>query len=226
MGLSKILRATRLSPMSSYQQQVEKDMQRLEKMLHKVVGKDAQQITDDDTTRILNLACGACNEAETLSDFFGNLKKTANQSSGKKVEMMGIDVRAREIADAKRRFQSGSQSDQEVQKEYQFLTGDASKIDDQRAPDEHFDVVFLRHQNFWNGDSTWEKIFEQALSKLKTDGQLVITSYFDEEHRLALEAIQKLGGQLINSQQNLESRELPTRGKSIDRHVAVFHRKS
>ena len=134
-------------------------------------------------------------------------------------------MRAREIADANRRFKSGKLADKNLRADYQFLTGDASKLDGHRALDEHFDVVFMRHQNFWNGHRTWEEIFEQALSKLKADGQLVITSYFDEEHRLALEAIQKLGGELIDSQRNLESRQLPTKGKSIDRHVAVFRRK-
>ncbi len=216
--------------MSSYQQQLQTDMQRLEKMLQRVVGnqtpKNPSSVPPENTTRILNLACGACNEAETLADFFGKLKNDTNELPNKKVELLGIDVRAREIADANRRFKFGKQSDQTVQKEYQFLTGDASKLDSHRALDEHFDVVFMRHQNFWNGSRLWEEIFEQALSKLKADGQLVITSYFDKEHRLALEAIQKLGGELIDSQINLESRELSTTGKSVDRHVAVFRRKS
>lgn len=209
--------------MSSYQRQLQSDLQRLEKMLHRVAGGQTQG-SDESTTRILDLACGACNEAETLANFFGKLNDAAQPPPGKKVELLGIDVRAREIADAKRRFVSASQAGHHLQKDYQFLTGDATKLDSHRAPDEHFDVVFMRHQNFWNGDNTWQKIFEQALAKLKTGGQLVITSYFDREHRLALEAIQKLGGQLIDSQRNLESRELPTAGKSVDRHVAVFQR--
>lgn len=215
--------------MSSYQQKLQTDMRRLEKMLGRVVKKPHSNLSSPDseenTTRILDLACGACNEAETLTDFFSNLKDNTNDSVEKKVELLGIDVRAREIADANRRFKSGKESDRNLHKEYQFLTGDASKLDGHRALDENFDVVFMRHQNYWNGKRTWEEIFEQALSKLNADGQLVITSYFDEEHRLAIEAIQKLGGQLIDSQQNLDSRELPTAGKSIDRHVATFRRK-
>jgi SAM-dependent methyltransferase len=209
--------------MSSYQRQLQTDLQRLENMLRRVAGGQAQG-SDGSTTRILDLACGACNEAETLANFFGHLNDGAPLSSGKKVELLGIDVRAREIADAKRRFVPASHARPLLQKDYQFLTGDATKLDGHRAPDNHFDVVFMRHQNFWNGDTTWLKIFEQALAKLKTGGQLVITSYFDREHRLALEAIQKLGGQLVDSQRNPESRELPTPGKSVDRHVAVFQR--
>lgn len=213
--------------MSSYQKKLNTDMQRLEKMLQRVVGSQnkVHPPTSADRTRILNLACGSCNEAETLTDFFAKIKKPSQDESLKKVELLGIDVRAREIADAQRRFRSGTDTEQNIQKDYQFLTGDASKLDSHRTLDEHFDVVFMRHQNFYNGGRVWEEIFEQALAKLKDDGQLVITSYFDDEHQLALNAIQKLGGQLIDSQQNLESRELPTIGKSIDRHVAVFRRK-
>ncbi len=215
--------------MASYQEQLKTDMQRLEKMLQRVVAPQISTkqcaTTIDDSTRILNLACGSCNEAGTLTDFFANLKALDQPEAEQKIELLGIDVRAREIADAQRRFPSGKDSAQNIQKDYQFLTGDASKLDSHRALDEHFDVVFMRHQNFYNGGRVWEEIFEQALSKLKQDGQLVITSYFDEEHQLALNAIQKLGGQLVDSQQNLESRKLPTAGKSIDRHVAVFRRK-
>lgn len=215
--------------MASYQEQVKIDMQRLEKMLQRVV---TPQISNkgntsavDNHTRILNLACGSCNEADTLTDFFAKLKARDQPEAEQKIELLGIDVRAREIADAQRRFPSGKDFAQNIQKDYQFLTGDASKLDCHRTLDEHFDVVFMRHQNFYNGGRVWEEIFEQALSKLKQDGQLVITSYFDEEHQLALKAIQKLGGQLVDTQQNLSSRELRTLGKSVDRHVAVFHRK-
>ncbi|MEM9283380.1 MAG: hypothetical protein AAGA96_16275, partial [Verrucomicrobiota bacterium] len=67
--------------------------------------------------------------------------------------------------------------------------------------------------------------YDEALTKLDDDGRLIITSYFDKEHELALEAIQRLGGELIRTEQNLESRKLPTQGKSVDRHVAIFRRK-
>ncbi len=210
--------------MSSYQRQLQSDLQGLEKMLQKVVGGQ-NQTGDPATTRILDLACGACNEAETLANFFGNLKGGGQAFPGKNVELLGIDVRAREIADARRRFISHTQDGQPLRKDYQFHTGDATELDAHRSPDEHFDVVFMRHQNYWNGDTTWQKIFDQALAKLKTGGQLVITSYFDREHLQALEAIQKLGGRLIDSQRNPHSRKLPTAGKSIDRHVAVFQRR-
>ena len=91
--------------MSSYQQDLQTDMQRLEKMLQRVVGKQdparPSSPSEDSATRILDLACGACNEAETLTDFFSKLKNRDDEHSKKKVELLGIDVRAREIADTK-----------------------------------------------------------------------------------------------------------------------------
>jgi histone deacetylase 1/2 len=42
---------------------------------------------------------------------------------------------------------------------------------------------------------------------------------------LALEALQRLGGELIRTEFNPETRELLTPGKSVDRHVAIFKRK-
>ena len=81
-------------------------------------------------------------------------------------------------------------------------------------------------ENGFKTTGTWEEIFDQALNKVDSEGRLVITSYFDKEHQLALDAIQKLGGELIVTERNEESRALKDApGKSVDRHVAVFRKK-
>lgn len=218
-------------------------MRRLRHMLDRVLKTDRNTSTErpsalldpekaDSPTRILDLACGACDEAETLVDYFASLKaKAATESgassadAGKHIQLTGIDVRAREITDATRRFRSTRKEGDDLRAEFEFLNGDATKIDDHRELGENFDVVFMRHQNLWNGRRTWEEIFDKALQKLDDDGRLIITSYFDREHQLALESIQQLGGELIVSEQNDDSRHLVTTGKSIDRHVAVFRKK-
>ena len=83
----------------------------------------------------------------------------------------------------------------------------------------------MRHQNFWNGDMTWTKIYDEALHRLDENGLFVITSYFDREHKLALDAIQSLGAQLVCSERNPHSRQLgDAPNKSVDRHVAVFRK--
>ena len=86
-------------------------------------------------------------------------------------------------------------------------------------------MVFLRHQNYWHGSEVWKKIFDQGLAKLSEDGLLVITSYFDKEHQLALDALQGLGAELISSTRNETSRALSDApGKSVDRWMAVLRK--
>jgi len=229
--------------MSRRPEDIDTDMRRLRRMLDRVLKADDESPSghpgalidpekSDAPTRILDLACGACDEAETLVDYFASLKAKAaaaaggpSADTGNHVQLTGIDVRAREIADAARRFRSTRKEGEDLRAEFEFLNGDATKIDDHRELGENFDVVFMRHQNLWNGRRTWEEIFDKALQKLDNDGRLIITSYFDREHKLALESIQQLGGELIVTEQNDESRNLVTAGKSIDRHVAVFRKK-
>lgn len=200
-------------------------MVRLRKMLGRAIGNDTdfvkRSLQKNEDARILDIACGACNEADTLTDFLADLR--GPQKS--KIKLTGIDMRAREISDAQRRFE-GRKNDKQsgIEKEFEFLTGDATKLNGHTELGDDFDLVFLRHQNYWNGIRTWDEIFDQALGKLSSDGRLVITSYFDKEHSLALDAIQRLGGKLIHTEFNPETRELSTEGKSVDRHVAVFSR--
>lgn len=211
---------------SKFKTDLEKDLARLRRMLRKVAGDDMAKVqralVERDESRILDIACGECNEAEVLSDFLADLKGEAAAN----VKLTGIDVRAREIANAQRRF--GGKKKREASpgsRECEFLTGDATKLDGHGELGDEFDLVFMRHQNYWNGAKTWEEIFDQALDKVSDDGRLIITSYFDKEHELALEAIQRLGGELIRTEFNPETRELVTEGKSVDRHVAIFRRK-
>ncbi len=204
----------------------EEDLERLRRMLRKVAGDDIEtvrrRLESRDEARILDIACGDCREAEVLSDFVAELKGAPESA----VKLTGIDVRAREIANAENKFGRRRGPDgKRGKREFEFLTGDATKLRGHAEMGDVFDLVFMRHQNYWNGDSTWEKIFDQALEKLGTDGRLVITSYFDKEHSLALEALQRLGGELIRTEFNPETRQLSTPGKSVDRHVAIFKRK-
>jgi len=204
----------------------EADLKRLRRMLRKVAGDDLgavkRRLGRPDEARVLDLACGDCREAEVLTDVVAELRGDA----GTAVKLTGVDVRAREIADAARRCgKRRGPEDGRGRREFEFLTGDATKLGDHAELGEDFDLVFLRHQNFWNGARDWEEIFDHALAKLGEEGRLVITSYFDKEHALALEAIQRLGGELIRTEFNEKARALATPGKSIDRHVAMFRRK-
>jgi len=163
--------------------------------------------------RILNLACGRCDEAETLIAVGQELTEGPGA-----VEMVGADIRIREIRQARERH---------AHLPAEFLLEDATQLSRNQALGDDFGLVFLRHQNFWHGRDLWKKIFDQGIAKLRPDGMLVITSYFDLEHRLALEALQNQGMEIVSNRRNPASRTLADApGKSVDRWVAVLRRKA
>ncbi|MFT5469782.1 MAG: SAM-dependent methyltransferase [Verrucomicrobiales bacterium] len=201
---------------------IDRDMSRLEAMLARVAKSDEKlqrKIAEGDDLQLLDLACGACDEAETLTKFFSKLRR------GKNLKLTGLDIRAREIADAAARFKQREDAETGSKIDFEFLQGDATKLDGHQQLPGEFDVVFMRHQNLWNGKKTWEEIYQKALDKLSPDGRLIITSYFDREHELALDVIKEQGGELIVTAANEDSRELQTAGKSVDRHVAILKRR-
>lgn len=159
--------------------------------------------------RILNLACGRCDEAETL------VNAIKDETNADQVKLVGADIRIREILQARERTSKlGAE----------FLLEDARQLSAHKELGE-FDLVFMRHQNFWHGSEVWKKIFDTGLAKLSDDGLLVITSYFDKEHQLAIEALKDLGAELVETRQNDKSRALnDAPGKSVDRHLAIFRK--
>lgn len=166
--------------------------------------------------QILDLACGTCREAGTLVEVFRDFEGTDRD-----VRLVGSDIRGRELEEAAARAMATGQT----RDHYEFLTGNGAQLSRHRELGRDFDVTFLRHQNYWNDQPVWQRIFEQGLDKLKDDGLLVITSYFDREHALALQALERAGAELVVTAQNEATRLLDTPGKSVDRHVAVFRKK-
>lgn len=187
---------------------IAQDMARLKGLLQDSLQPNLKPGQD---MRILNLACGRCDEAETL------VKVGQELTTGGHVEMVGADIRIREIRQAR---------EQHAHLPAKFLIQDATKIDQHKELGDDFNLVFLRHQNFWHGQELWKKIFDQGIAKLRPDGMLVITSYFDVEHKLALKALEALGMEVVSNKRNKASRELSDApGKSVDRWVAVLRQK-
>lgn len=184
------------------------DLTQLRKLLRETIGGKLPKEARD--LKILNLACGACDEAEALIDVGRDL------TGGGSVEMVGADIRIREVLEARKKF---------AHLPAEFLLEDATKIGVHKELGDDFNLLFMRHQNYWHGRELWKKIFDEGLTKLDDNGLMVITSYFDKEHRLALEALQKLGMEVVENRRNTESRALPTQGKSVDRWVAVLRKK-
>ena len=188
---------------------IAEDMSQLKSLLHDSLSPHLPAAQKD--MRILNLACGRCDEAETL------IKVGSELTQGGEVEMIGADIRIREIRQAR---------ETHSHLPAQFLIEDATKIDQHKELNDDFNMVFLRHQNFWHGPELWKKIFDQGIAKLRPDGMLVITSYFDVEHRLALRALESLGMEVVSNKRNKNSRALrDAPGKSVDRWVAVLRQR-
>jgi SAM-dependent methyltransferase len=184
------------------------DMVRLDGLLREAVAPHLKAPTGEDL-RILNLACGRCDEAETLVRF-------AKNQTGANVHLTGADIRIREIQQA-RELHSHLPAE--------FLIEDATTISQHKEIGDDFNLVLLRHQNFWHGPELWKRIFEEGLAKVDENGLIVITSYFDLEHKLALEALQKLGAEIVTNKANADARKLSTPGKFVDKHIAVLRRK-
>ena len=190
---------------------LQKDLDTLEKNLHTLL--DPHLTAGKDHLSLLNVACGRGDETGVLAKVLGSQAGAAH--------MQGLDIRAAQIGQANSRWK------QELPKIASNVTADFITHRGDRLEDlgelETPDLAFLRHQNFWNDRPVWTKIFDQTLDRLDDDGLLVITSYFDKEHELAVEALKKLGAVQVGSLTNSNSRSLSDApGKSVDKHLAVF----
>ncbi len=162
---------------------------------------------------ILNLACGRSDETGLLADLFSD--------PFGETQFTGIDIRAPELDEATARWSAEQQGSSQLRSK--FLKLDATQLPLLREIPQPTHLVFFRHQNFWNGPQLWTTLFDHALHHLHPQGLLIITSYFDKEHLLALTALESLGAHLLTTVKNPKSRPvLQTKGKSVDRHIAVF----
>ena len=155
---------------------------------------------------VLNLACGRADETGVLA---------AAVAPAEIGFYIGMDLRGDAIEEAKRRWDlPGGEID--------FLEGNAAMIGRMEGLPE-FDIVFIRHQNYWHEPMVWEGILEEALAALKDGGYLICTSYFDLEHELLVASMRERGVRLLANLLNHTSRPVPdAEGKSVDRWVAVW----
>lgn len=155
---------------------------------------------------VLNLACGRADETGMLA---------AALAPAEIAFYLGVDLRNDAIAEAEQRWASPGG-------EIVFREGDAASLSRMEDLPE-FDMVFIRHQNYWNEPMVWEGIIDEAVAAIKEAGYLVCTSYFDFEHELFLASMRERGMILRANLRHVLSRDLPdTTGKSVDRWVAVW----
>lgn len=155
---------------------------------------------------VLNLACGRADETGALAGALAPLEISL---------YLGIDLRAVAIEEAQRRWNLATGN-------IEFRCGDASSIDKMRQLPE-FDIIFIRHQNYWQHPVVWDRLLGNALTALAPGGVLACTSYFDREHDLLKASLKTRGAELLWDARHAASRSLDDApGKSVDRRLAVF----
>jgi SAM-dependent methyltransferase len=183
------------------------DLRQLESLLTPLLAEHFPQ--NDNNLQALNIACGRADETGLLVRALSPLCQ--------QLQITGIDIRERELDEARQRWTSHPAA------QLYFIKQDASRLHLIQALPDTVDLILMRHQNFWNGAETWVRIYDSALRKLSPKGRLVITSYFDLEHQQAVRAISALGAELLHTFKNPNSRFLSRQPlKSVDRHIAVF----
>ncbi len=183
---------------------IEGDIQRLEALLKSVFSAAQLELTGK--ISVLNLACGRADETGALA---------AALAPAKIGFYLGVDLRADTIAEARERWHL---PDGEIE----FREGNAARIGRIESIPE-FDLVFIRHQNYWHEPLVWEGILLEALAALKSSGYLVCTSYFDVEHEFLVASLREKGANVLANLRHPQSRPLPDeKGKSVDRYIAVF----
>ncbi len=190
---------------------IAEDMQHLDQLLAEVRQLVAWPRAGDSVT-LCNLACGRADETGVLwKHFFAPHQRAWYHA---------CDLRHAEINEARQRWQSPMGCDWQIE----FRAADAS-LTPSLPSGGIADVVFIRHQNFWDAPAVWDRIFRNALRLLGEQGRLLITSYFEREHELAKACLLSLGAELLADVPNRSARVLPDApGKAVDRRIAVFAR--
>lgn len=180
------------------------DIQRLGVMLKD--GFMAAEIRFHGKISVLNLACGRADETGVL---------VAALAPAELGFYLGIDLRGDAIQEATRRWKS-------TVGEIHFLEGNAATLGRMKTLPA-FDLIFVRHQNYWHEPMAWEGILDEALAAMEPNGHLVCTSYFDLEHDLFKASMRERGANLLLNVRNPQSRELPdAEGKSVDRWLGIW----
>lgn len=169
---------------------------------------EAAQLRFEDKISVLNLACGRADETGVLAEAL------APADVG---FYLGIDLRADAIQEAARRWKS-------EKAEIHFIEGNAAMLGRMKTLPA-FDLIFVRHQNYWHEPMVWEGILDEAIAAMKPNGYLACTSYFDLEHDLFVASMRAREINLLLNVRNNRSRKLPdAEGKSVDRWIGIWRK--
>lgn len=179
----------------------------------------------DAKVTVFDLACGSAEEALALACYF---------SSGlpgiptPKCELYLVEAQAQLLDFAKETFSQPLPGARfSAVPNVKCLVGDCQDLSTLALPDTA-DFILIRHQFIGKDrdDKTdvWGKIFTSALSKLAPQGRLLITSFSQEEHDLALERLKTVeGARVLCEEKNPHSIPLhDTRPIAGDNFVIVL----
>ena len=175
----------------------------------------AGKLEGKDHIQTLNLACGRADETGVLAQIVGEKANSAH--------IQGLDLREAEIKGAQKLW-TGAMPTINSSVECDFRVGKGDQLDANKEFEDP-DLLFIRHQNYWFDPKAWVKLYDQALKKLKDDGVMVITSYFDQEHEMARRVLASLGAVEVEHRFNPRARvvkDSPKVEKTVDRHISVF----
>jgi len=196
-------------------------------MLVATVARSGYKPPQGRQTIILNLGCGRCEEGIVLSAFFGG-EDFGNSSEN--VKLIGVDINQKAIEEAISLYSvfdfSGEITKHVLPPNYEFIVSDATNLDQYQQIPKKVDVVVIRHQQIANDEQTWVKIFQQAIQRVSKDGIIIITSLFDIEHQMLIEALRKLDCEIVIDESNPYAKPLGHPEISLDRRVAIIRKKS
>jgi SAM-dependent methyltransferase len=199
-------------------------------MLVTEVAKTPYQPPQDRQTQVLDIGCGKCNEADILSAYFGCGNFGFNSEN---VKVTGIDIDKKAIEKAIKNCQKPDFSESITKyilpsnftSNFEFIHGDATKLNQYSSISDKIDVVVIRHQKISDNEKLWTKIFQEALHKLNQEGIMILTSFSDIEHEMLIKKLQELNCEILINESNPYAKSLKTPGVSIDKNIAIIKRK-
>jgi len=200
------------------------DKVRLWNMLVTYVNQSGYRKPKERKTEILSIGCGDGKDARALDEFFG---EGNFGSPSDNINYTGVDVDVNAIEKAiernKRPDFSAQVTKYKLPENYQFICGDATDLAGLKGVPLKADVVMIRHQQIYNNEEVWRKIFQNALERVNEDGIIIITSFSDVEHEMMIKAINTLNCELLVNERNKFAMVTNMSPKvSIDRNVLIL----
>ena len=206
--------------------EIGEERKRFWNMLVTEVAKTDYQPPQDRQAQILDVGCGKCKEGIVLSAYFGGGEfGSANDN----VKLIGIDINKRDIDKAISGHQRTDFSQQVTRyvlpSNFEFIHGDATKLDQYPQIPDQLDVIVIRHQRILDNEEIWTEIFQESLNRLSPDGIMILTSFSDVEHQMLMEKLKELNVEVKIDETNPYAKPTLHEEVSTDRNITIIKRK-